>query len=144
MRKGNIFIFLGKDEDNIDCFNFLINNQTTNKIISRKSVNQCIIIINDYCIHIVKTICPLYYRGHRPEISYISNSIDVKNQLYADAWEDIYIKTKMYSIRKQSVRFIHSFEDIDIQELVDDNYALKNTIDHDKLIKWHDFVKRCK
>ena len=100
------------------------------------SVNDTRITINHYCIHIIKTLCPSYYRGYRPEISYINISIDTKNKLYATYWEDIYIKTEMYSNRIKPVRLINDIKDIDIQELLDDDYALKNTISKEKMDEW--------
>lgn len=134
MRKGDILLFLGEDENIKIYFDFLkhkINNKVTKSI---NLLSQSIIVINGYCIHIIKTLCPEYCRGFRPEISYINKSIDINNKLYKDSWEGIYIKTAMYSNRKIPVRFIDGFKDINIKELIDDNYAMENTIN----------IKKCK
>ena len=42
----------------------------------------------------------------------------------------------MYSNRIKPVRLINDIKDIDIQELLDDDYALKNTISKEKMDEW--------
>jgi len=47
------------------------------------------------------------------------------------------MKTEMYSNRKLPIRFINNFKDIDIMELIDDNYALKNTISEERMKRFY-------
>jgi len=131
LRKGDIFIFLEENENIMFYLDFL-KNALDKSAKLYVSINDTRITINDYCIHIIKTLYPGHYRDYRPEIIYINNNIDTEK----DHWEDIYIKTKMYSNRIEPVRFINNIEDIDIQELINDNYALKHTISKEKMKKW--------
>ncbi|WP_346938250.1 hypothetical protein [uncultured Clostridium sp.] len=122
MRKGNILIFLGKNETISDCREFLGFDRH-----------------NGYHLVIMSQISE-NLRGYRPEIIYINNSInDVDIDGKYDMWSDIKFKTEMYSNRINPIRKINSFEDIDITEILDDEYALNNTINLERMERWHKF-----
>jgi hypothetical protein len=73
-------------------------------------------------------------RGHRPEIVYVDKYSEINIDLI---YNEIIPKTFIYT-RLEPVRFLDlSYEDINIRELFDDEYALANTIDKEKLIEYN-------
>jgi hypothetical protein len=73
-------------------------------------------------------------RGHRPEIIYVDKYSEINIDLI---YNEIIPKT-FISTRLEPVRFLDlSYEDINIRELFDEEYALKNTIDKEKLIQYN-------
>lgn len=138
MRKGTVLLFLGKNEDRTECIEFLKEKLNPDKCNFHYGAN-----INDYNIKIFTYYEPNYCRGARSEICYINNSIDI-NKKYDESyigWYDVQMKTKLYSNRKEPVRFINSFKDVDLRELLDDDYAMKNTIDKERVNEWNKFIR---
>lgn len=133
MRKDDILIFSNRNK--INYMKYLM--YALNKNILRKTYSKLSFSINNYNIKVFDDIDDIkenYYRCHKPEICYIQHDINVYKN--SDAWCLIMANTEMYSNRITPVRFINGFEDIDIQELVDDDYALKNTISKERMKKW--------
>jgi hypothetical protein len=76
-------------------------------------------------------------RGHRPEIVYIDKYSEMNTDLI---YNEIFPKT-FISTRVEPVRFLDlSYEDINIRELFDEEYALDNTIDKEKLIRYNEML----
>lgn len=136
MRKGGILIFLGKNEKKTDCLNFLKDKLNKVSYINSSSIN-----VNGYDICACDEYSQNYCRGCRPEICYINRNIDM-NDTRKECQRYLHINTEMYSNRKQPIRFIDSFKDVDIDEILDDNYALENTIDSMMLQEWNNHLKR--
>jgi len=99
-----------------------------NKRINKSARN---IKINGYDIHIEKYPCDRF-RGYRPELIYyigfppyeevVKQFKDVDN--YIRFKKSIEWDTKYQSTRKESIRCINEAEEIDLRELIDDDYSL--------------------
>lgn len=125
MRKGRIIIFTNNNTEADKCFDYLLNNL---KNIKQKSSGMRLIKTNEYDIHIGDINC--WQRAYRPEVVYVYRELleYLESELMNDVYQDIQIKTKMYSERKEPIRFIADFSEIDLKELEDDNYAMMNKI----------------
>jgi hypothetical protein len=140
MRKGIIIIFARNKRIAGDCFNYLKNKLNSN--INREMEFSRTIIVNDYEIHIVENIKG-YPRGYRPEIMYILNEADRNtNERYIEAWKDAKIKVYLHSNRIEPVRYISNFTDIDLEEIINDEYGYTSKCDINKIKEWNKIINR--
>lgn len=135
MRKGYVMIICRDDKQQDYLFNY-IDNKLKNKI-NRKTKNKCF----DYSIEVYGyyLLFKLRYsdnmRGYRPEIVYIDKWADVPFEDYYN----ILVPKIIYSNRKVPIRFCDLYNTergIDLEELINDNYARNNTCDIEKVEEW--------
>lgn len=133
MRKNVVFVLLPKDTDyeELDkCFNGIYNkllkNSGKNMYRTKNGSSSYVIFVNGYQIHILNGLI-WNKKGLRAELTYVYNNFKTYNEEEQEFFEyDLCAKTEMYSTRKEIIRYIDGWEDIDFKELLDDKYAIDN------------------
>lgn len=136
MRKGYVMIICRDSKQKEYLFDY-ISYQLKNNIErrSKNKISDYFIKINRYTL-LFKSSYPQNMRGYRPEIVYIDKWADI-------SIDDVYnlIEAKVvYSNRKTPIRYgrLNDGMMIDLQELIDDDYARNNTCDIGKVKEWEE------
>ena len=129
VRKSEIFI-ITNDKEYI--FNELFKNLLVK--VYHKNHNEISFLLNEYRVKIVSNMNESA-RGHRPEIVYIFNDVDVKLEVL----QEVITPMCHMSTRINPVRIINSISDIDILEMLYDNYA-ENKCDKYRLNRFNELI----
>lgn len=130
MRKGVVIIVCRDNNQKNYLYEYICNKLNDNIIRKCKSkYADYTILVNGYQI-LIKLRYSDMDRGYRPEIVYIDNQADVSLSDYENVIDQkIFLSTRKTPIRAGKLDYL---DIIDIQELIDDEYARNNTCD----IEW--------
>jgi len=127
--RKELVIILTKDVQ--ETSNYIISNIPKDKINQiRNMYGQKSILVNDYRLTITNDV-NFIARGHKPEISYVIG--DIVTPKFGNVDFLTYISN--ISTRKEPVRKINTFEELDIKEFIDDRYAEEKYCASHK-VKW--------
>lgn len=134
IRKGIVFILTSKINEALD---YIISQIPDDyKFTYRKEFGDYYYMsINDYNIYIKHTMNE-NARGYRPEIVYIIQGVEVKQEIF----DNVILPKTCISIRKEPVRKIKFVEDIDVGEFLYDDHAELVYCNEDKLDRWNDMM----
>jgi len=135
VRKASIILIFKNKEQLDKVFDNILLEIENNELLTRvvkitnpKNSNGSYIIINRYKIEF-RISYNDNARAKKPEITYI----DYHSNIKIETLENIIKPQLAISTRKESLRFINfDTENINIQEILDDEYSLKETIDKRK------------
>jgi hypothetical protein len=134
IRKGTVFILTSKINE---ALGYIISQIPDDyKFKYRKEFdNYYHISVNDYEIYIKNNLNE-NARGYRPEVVYIIQGVEVKQDIY----ENIILPKTCISIRKEPIRKIKFVEDIDVGEFLHDDHAELVYCDKEKLNRFNNMI----